>query len=234
MRKIIVAVDGYAATGKTTTARGVAETLGYLYLDTGAMYRALAWYLHQQSFTEAEVERLTPSVLEKFALHMEPEGCELVTWVGERRLSEELRLPEIARLASVISTLPWVRAYLVQEQQRLGQQGGMVVVGRDIGTVVFPEAPLKVFFIASLEVRVERRYQELRQKGLPADREAIRQALLERDYRDETRPISPLRPAPDARILDTTCLTIPQQIERVVSWAKPLITVPALSFPCNS
>lgn len=192
------------------------------------MYRAVAWYLWSQGIREADPVKL-PAQLAGFSLHLEREGREMVIYIGDRRLEGELRLPEIGAFASEVSIVPFVRERLITEQRRLGQHGGVVMDGRDIGTVVFPQAELKVFMQADLEARVERRYQELLGRGMPLSREAIRQELMERDQRDVTRPISPLRKAPDARILDTTHLTIPQQIECVVQWAKALIYAPTPS-----
>lgn len=190
------------------------------------MYRAVAWYLWEQGIKTVRPEKL-PEWLAAFSLHLEREGEEMVVYVGDRRLEEELRRPEVGAFASEVSAVPWVRERLIAEQRRLGQQGGVVMDGRDIGTVVFPHAELKIFMCAALEARVQRRYQELVARGLQVDAEAIRQELLERDRRDETRPISPLRKAPDARVLDTTHLTIPQQIETVINWAQELIYAPA-------
>ncbi len=228
MRRIIIAIDGYAATGKSTTARGVAEQLEYLHIDSGAMYRAAAWYLWQQGIREVDPEAL-PKQMEGFALDLEREGKEMVVYLGGRRLEAELRRPEIGAFASEVSTVPWLRERLIAEQRRLGAEGGVVMDGRDIGTVVFPHAELKVFMQADLEARVERRYRELLSRGEAISREAIRAELTERDYRDVTRSVSPLRKAPDARILDTTFLTIPQQITQVVQWAHDLIYAPSLS-----
>jgi cytidylate kinase len=227
VRRIIIAIDGYAATGKSTTARGVAEALDYLHIDSGAMYRAVAWFLREKGVSTPTAEAL-PELLQDFTLHLEREGKEMVVYVGDRRLEEELRQPEIATFASEVSVFPVVRERLIAEQRRLGRKGGVVMDGRDIGTVVFPHAELKVFMQADLAARVERRYRELLQRGLPADKEAIARELIERDHRDETRPISPLRKAPDARILDTTHLTIPEQIAQVVTWAKELIYAPTV------
>lgn len=228
MRRIIIAIDGYAATGKSTTARGVAEQLGYVHIDSGAMYRAAAWYLWQQGVREVEPEAL-PNQMEGFALHLEREGKEMVVYLAGQRLEAQLRRPEIGAFASEVSTVPWLRERLIAEQRRLGAQGGVVMDGRDIGTVVFPNAELKVFMQADLEARVERRYRELLSRGETLSRDAIRAELIERDHRDVTRPHSPLRKASDARILDTTFLTIPQQIAQVVQWAHDLIYAPSLS-----
>ncbi len=146
MRRIIIAIDGYVATGKSTTARGVAARLNYLHIDSGAMYRALAWHLLEKGIRTAE-EAAIQEVLQDFAIHLEREGQEMVVHVGDRRLEEELRRPDVASFASVISALPAVREKLVSEQRRLGRGGGIVMDGRDIGTVVFPEAELKVFMV---------------------------------------------------------------------------------------
>lgn len=225
MRRIIIAIDGYVATGKSTTARGVAARLSYLHIDSGAMYRALAWHLLEQGLRTAE-EAAIQAVLQDFVIHLEREGQEMVVYVRERRLEEELRRPDVASFASVISALPAVREKLVAEQRRLGGGGGIVMDGRDIGTVVFPEAELKVFMVAELEARARRRYEELRQRGYAVTLEEVKAEIAERDRRDETRAISPLRRAPDAQILDTTHLTIPQQIEQVLTWAHARIYAP--------
>ncbi|MCS7188218.1 MAG: (d)CMP kinase [Bacteroidia bacterium] len=222
MRQIIIAIDGYAATGKSTTARGVAEALNYLHIDSGAMYRAVAWYLWQRGVRTVQPD-LLPTQLEDLALHLERQGREMAIFVNGRLLQEELRRPEISRFASEVSAVPWVRERLIAEQRKLGCRGGIVMDGRDIGTVVFPNAELKVFMQAELSVRVERRYQELLARGIVVDKKTILHELKERDYRDETRATSPLRKAPDMYVLDTTHLTISGQIAQVVKWAKELI-----------
>ncbi|MCS7296650.1 MAG: (d)CMP kinase [Bacteroidia bacterium] len=231
MRRIVIAIDGYAATGKSTTARGVADVLGYLYIDSGAMYRAAAWYLWQKGIRclEQMEEKTLIGLFQDFSLEMRQEGRGVKLSLQGRPLGEELRRPEIGQLASLVGTVAWLRERLVAEQRRLGEKGGIVMDGRDIGTVVFPEAPLKVFMKAALETRVERRYQELAAQGLQVSRSHIQAELLERDYRDEHRPLSPLRPAPDARLLDTTSLTIPEQIAIVLRWAEELIYAPLTS-----
>lgn len=228
VRPIIIAIDGYAGTGKSTTARGVAEVLGYLHINSGAMYRAAAWHLWQKGIRAIEPEKL-PEQMADFALRVERQHTEMRLYVGERLLGEELRRPEIGAFASEVSTVPWLREKLIAEQRRLGEKGGVVMDGRDIGTVVFPHAELKVFMLAELSARVKRRQTELQQRGIILPSEAIREDLLQRDERDETRPISPLRRAPDARLLDTTHLTIPEQIATVVRWAEALIYAPSPS-----
>lgn len=228
MRPIIIAIDGYAGTGKSTTARGVAELLGYLHINSGAMYRAAAWHLWQKGIRSVDPERL-PEQMADFALRVERRGTDMILYAGERLLGEELRHPEIGAFASEVSVVLWLRERLIAEQRRLGESGGVVMDGRDIGTVVFPHAQLKVFMQAELFARVERRYTELRERGISTTREAIWQELIQRDRRDETRPVSPLRRAPDARILDTTHLTIPEQIATVVRWAEALIYAPSPS-----
>ncbi|MCS7152532.1 MAG: (d)CMP kinase [Bacteroidia bacterium] len=225
MRPIVIAIDGYAATGKSTTARGVAELLGYIHVDSGAMYRAVAWHIRQKGVVRPTPEML-PELLADFSLHIERKGSEIVLFVNSQEVHEELRLPEISALASEVSTIPWVRERLIAEQRRLGQRGGIVMDGRDIGTVVFPQAELKVFMQASLPSRVERRYRELIARGIQITPEEVQAELIERDRRDETRSISPLRRAPDARLLDTTHLSIPEQIAIVVRWAEALIYAP--------
>ncbi|MCX8112474.1 MAG: (d)CMP kinase [Bacteroidia bacterium] len=228
MRPIVIAIDGYAATGKSTTAQGVAELLGYLHIDSGAMYRAAAWYLLQKQVRHIDEENL-PELMSSFSLDMERRGTEMLIYVNGKLLRDELRQPEIGILASEVSGIAWLRERLIREQRRLGEKGGIVMDGRDIGTVVFPQADLKVFMQADIQARVERRYKELIAQGIPTTREAVEKELLERDQRDETRPISPLRRAPDARILDTSHLTIPEQIAIVTKWAEVLIYAPSPS-----
>ncbi|MEN3041309.1 MAG: (d)CMP kinase [Bacteroidia bacterium] len=222
MRPIIIAIDGYAATGKSTTAKGVAELLSYLHIDSGAMYRAVAWYLWNRGIRRVD-STLSPEIMDDLVLEVERRGSEMVVKVAGRLLGDEIRRPEISAFASEISCIPWIRKRLIAEQRRLGENGGIVMDGRDIGTVVFPYAELKVFMKASLHERVERRYQELLLKGISTTREAVKSELQLRDYRDETRPVSPLIKAPDARELDTTGLTIPEQIAIVTRWAEALI-----------
>ncbi|MCS6895511.1 MAG: (d)CMP kinase [Bacteroidia bacterium] len=222
MRPIIIAIDGYAATGKSTTARAVAELLGYIHVDSGAMYRAAAWYLWKRGIRQIE-PNLSPEIMRGFDLEVERNGSEMLIRLAGKTLSDELRSPEIGTFASEISAIPWIRKFLIAEQRRMGEKGGLVMDGRDIGTVVFPHAELKVFMQANLAERVERRYQELLLRGISTTREAVMADLQMRDYRDETRPISPLIKAPDARVLDTTGLTIPEQVAIVMRWAEALI-----------
>lgn len=226
MRAIRIAIDGYAATGKSSTARGVAELLGYIHVDSGAMYRAAAWHLLQKGVRRVSAEEI-PLLMEDFTLQIEREGSRMILYLHGRRLEKELRDPAVGALASEISTFPWLRERLIAEQRRLGEKGGIVMDGRDIGTVVLPDAELKVFMLASLEVRVERRYREFLASGSPLTRDAVREELLQRDQRDLTRPVSPLRQAANARVLDTTHLTLSEQIAIVVRWAEALIYAPS-------
>lgn len=216
---MIVALDGPAGSGKSTTARLAAEALGFLYLDTGAMYRAVAL-----AFLRAGVP-ITPetaeTVLAGLNLHVEPGASGMRVWLNGEEVSEAIRAPEVAVAASRASALAPVREALVREQRRIGQAyagttGGLVIDGRDIGTVVFPEAEVKVFIVADPVERARRRQHELAARGEDQPLEAVLAEIRERDLRDTTRAIAPLRKAEDAVELDTTALEIDDQVRFVV------------------
>ncbi|GBD06237.1 Cytidylate kinase [bacterium HR21] len=213
-RKLIIAIDGPAGAGKSTTARRVAERLGYLYIDTGAMYRAvtLAALRAGIPMEEGALAQLLPQL--RLELHLSPEGQR--TLLNGEDVTEQLRDPEVTRWVSLVSSFPAVRRFLVEQQRRLGSQGGVVMDGRDIGTVVFPNADVKVFLTASLPVRAQRRYHELRQLGIAVTEEEVAAELARRDRLDSHRSESPLSCAPDAVVIDTTGLTIEEQTERVL------------------
>lgn len=211
----IIAIDGPAGAGKSTTARRVAERLGYLYIDTGAMYRAvtLAALRAGIPLEEQHIAQLLPHL--RIELQLSPQGQR--TLLNGEDVTEALRLPEVTRWVSLVSSFSLVRRFLVEEQRRLGSRGGVVMDGRDIGTVVFPEADVKVFLTASLEVRARRRLHELRAYGITGITEQELAAELQhRDELDSHRSDSPLRCAHDAVIIDTTELTIEEQTEQVL------------------
>jgi CMP/dCMP kinase len=217
-RKPIVAIDGPVGAGKSTVAWAVARRLGFRYVDTGAMYRSVAWAALQRGMDlrdEAAVTALARSLRIEF--HANPEGQRV--WVDGRDVTDTLRSPEVSDAASIVSMYPGVREAMVAIQRALGAQGGVVMEGRDIGTVVFPDADVKIFLDASLEERARRRYRELRARGLNADLDAVRQAEEERDRRDRTRTHSPLQRAPGAVVIDSTQLPADEVIERIVQLA---------------
>src|ERR1051325_4091774 len=218
MRKngIIIAIDGPTASGKSTTAKQVAARLGFLHLNTGAMYRAFALLVRRRDHRGHDLERLH-QLIEEADIGFGADGNIQLDRVD---VSREIVEPDIALLASELSTNPEVRAKLVQKQRAIGKDGGVVLEGRDIGTVVFPDAELKVFLVADAGVRAERRMLEMEGLGTHIPLNELRQQLEERDKRDRERTISPLRKADDAVELDTTHLTIEGQVERVLELAK--------------
>ncbi|MDW8361123.1 MAG: (d)CMP kinase [Myxococcales bacterium] len=216
-RRPIVAIDGPAGAGKTSVARALAERLGWLRLDTGALYRAVALAARERGVDWNDGPALGRMV-SGLDLEVEaaPGGRSRVRIDGRDR-SDELRLPEIARGASDVSRHPEVRAALLDVQRRVGREGALVCEGRDIGTVVFPDAELKVFLTASPEERVRRRIAELRAMGVQVDESAMASEIAARDAQDSTRALAPLRPAPDAVVLDTTDMPLERVVELIAA-----------------
>lgn len=224
MQKINIAIDGYAGCGKSTTARQVASRLGYTYIDTGAMYRAVTLLLLQEGKTdllkpgrEAELEALLQGVEVDFGPGAD--GAKQVRLNGV--IAEPaIRSLEVSQHVSEVSASRPVRIFMLGRQQAMARKKGVVMDGRDIGTVIIPDAELKVFIMADIEARVQRRVKELADAGTPVSADDLRQNMLSRDYEDTHRQMNPLRQAPDALVLDTTSITIPQQVETVLDWAK--------------
>lgn len=213
MKKIIVAIDGYSSCGKSTIAKALAKYAGYTYVDTGAMYRAIALYtLRQHLSDEASIVAALPDITVGFIL---VEGAQHVTLNGED-VEPLIRTLEVGNCASRISQVKEVRAFLVAQQQTMGKAKGIVMDGRDIGTVVFPNAELKLFLTASPEVRAQRRYDELVMKGGKPDLQAVLADVNDRDYRDTHRAESPLRQAEDAIVVDNSNMTPDEQMKVVI------------------
>ncbi|MDR7485396.1 MAG: (d)CMP kinase [Armatimonadota bacterium] len=211
----VVAIDGPTAAGKSTVARGVARRLGLRYVDTGAMYRAVALAAIRRGIDPADggaLDALVGSVMVRF--ESGPSGDRV--YLDGEDVTAAIRAPEVSAAASVVSAVPRVRAAMVAQQRALAASGGVVMEGRDIGTVVLPDAEVKVFLDATLEARAKRRHDELRARGVEIDIEEIRRQEAERDRRDQTRALSPLRPAADAVILDTTAMTVDEVIDAVM------------------
>jgi len=206
----IIAIDGPAGSGKSTVARRLAKELGFTYLNTGAMYRAVAIaFTHAQiAQNDANLEDRIAPILK--AMKIEFEGDKVL--LNGRDVTSEITRPDISDLASTFSTLMPVRARMRELQRGIGEQGGVVMEGRDIGTVVFPDAECKFYFDATPEVRAERRYAELTAKGATVNRNEVLSELIERDRRDSQRAHAPLRRADDAVIIDTSKLTIEQAL----------------------
>ncbi|TAD99308.1 MAG: (d)CMP kinase [Bacteroidetes bacterium] len=220
MKKIIIAIDGYSACGKSSTAKLVAKQLNYAYIDTGAMYRAVTLYFLQektnfQSYSEVE------KALEKINISFErnPENQANETFLNEVNVENSIRNMEIASRVSEVASLSAVRKFLVAQQQKMGEKKAVVLDGRDIGTVVFPKAELKIFMTADADIRAQRRQDELLAKNEKVALDEIKRNLLERDYADSNRADSPLRQADDAKIVDTTHLTMEQQVSKIIELA---------------
>ena len=217
VNKIIVAIDGYSSCGKSTIAKALAKYAGYTYVDTGAMYRAVALYAQRLGIANPE-SGYTDLLTQLKNIHIDfiqtPEG-QHVTLNGED-VETYIRTLEIGNLASQISTIKEVRAFLVAQQQAMGEKKGIVMDGRDIGTVVFPHAELKLFLTASPEVRAERRFKELQAKGENPVWEEVLADVNDRDYRDTHRAESPLRQADDAVVVDNSHLTREEQMEHII------------------
>ena len=212
--KIIVAIDGYSSCGKSTIAKSLAKYAGYTYVDTGAMYRAIGLYTLRNGLTEeAAIIAALPDIQVGFVLI---EGAQHVTLNGED-VEPFIRTLEVGNCASRISAIKEVRAYLVAQQQKMGIEKGIVMDGRDIGTVVFPNAELKLFLTASPEVRAQRRYDELVAKGEKPDFQAVLADVNDRDYRDTHRTESPLKQAEDAIVVDNSHMTPDEQMEKVIA-----------------
>ena len=216
MKKIVIAIDGYSSCGKSTMAKNLARQLGYVYVDTGAMYRAVTLYAlrHQLFKADGEVDaaslqRAMSDIRISFQFNKQTGKPD--TYLNDELVEQEIRTMQVSERVSKIAALPFVRTALVAQQQRMGGDKGIVMDGRDIGTVVFPHAELKIFVTASAEVRAQRRYDELQQKGMPARYDAILKNVQERDYIDSHREVSPLRKAEDAIDLDNSNLTIDEQ-----------------------
>lgn len=218
MKKITIAIDGYSSCGKSTMAKDLAREIGYIYVDTGAMYRSVALYALRNNLFEAdgsvktdELQKEMPNIHISFKLNAET-GCP-DCYLNQELVEKEIRSLEVSNHVSPIAAVPFVREALVEQQQKMGEAKGIVMDGRDIGTTVFPDAELKIFVTASSQVRAQRRYDELKAKGMPAKLEDILKNVEERDYIDTHREVSPLRQAEDAIVLDNSNLTIPQQKE---------------------
>ena len=217
MNNIIIAIDGPSGSGKSTTAREVAKRLGYIYIDTGAMYRAtaLAFQRGNLKLNDDDFVRLMNSI----TLSLENTVKGQRTYLNDEDVSDLIRTPEITKLVSPVSANGIVREKLVEIQRGLGEKGAVVMDGRDIGTVVFPNAHLKIFMVASAEARARRRTLEMKLVGMQADEKEIKKLLLERDEYDSNREISPLRKANGAIEIDTSSITIEEQTDLIYNLA---------------
>jgi len=218
-RGLIIAIDGVAGSGKSTTAKLVANRLGYMHVDTGAMYRAVALKLLRRGAELTDTDRLE-ELLATTTVSQRGVNSEARVLLDGEDVTEAIRTPEISLWVGPVSENPLVREHLVRWQREIGREGGVVLEGRDIGTVVFPDADLKVYLIADLKTRAKRRRKEMLARGIDQSLAEVEAALAARDGRDSAREHSPLRRAPDAVELDTTDLTVGDQVDRVVELAR--------------
>ena len=216
MKRITIAIDGHSSCGKSTMAKDLARKIGYVYVDTGAMYRAVTLYAMRNNLFDAdggikedELKSRMGDISISFRLNTATGRPD--TYLNGENVEQEIRTMQVSNRVSPIATLPFVRQALVAQQQAMGKEKGVVMDGRDIGTTVFPDAELKVFVTASAEVRAQRRYDELKAKGMEADYNDILKNVQERDYIDSHRPTSPLRKADDAIELDNSSMTVDEQ-----------------------
>ncbi|MCS7211061.1 MAG: (d)CMP kinase [Chloroherpetonaceae bacterium] len=225
MKKIIIAIDGPAASGKSTTAKALAKRLGYTYIDTGAMYRAITLKFLRSPFLDElfSNEARLRELLDNTNVHLEGEKV----FLDNENVSDLIRSNEVSRLVSKVSSLKLVRDKLTEYQRRIGAARGVVMDGRDIGTVIFPDAELKIFMTASVKERARRRYEELLEKSptgsLNISMAELEEEIAQRDKADAERPISPMRQAPDAIALDTSDLSIDEQVDFIYRHAMRLI-----------
>lgn len=226
MKKITIAIDGYSSCGKSTMAKQLAAELGYIFVDSGAMYRAITLYFLEHNIDTHQTDRVAEA-LQKIQLSFQ--------WNAEKQQSDvllngvnvagQIRDMHVAAKVSEVAALPAVRHFAVAQQQKMGKEKGIVMDGRDIGTVVFPDAELKIFVTASIEVRTQRRYDELKFTQPDISKDEVRENLLARDYVDSTRAESPLRQAEDAILLDNSHISREEQLLMVLGWAKEKIDI---------
>lgn len=222
MKHYNIAIDGPAGAGKSTLARRLAEKLGFLYVDTGAIYRTVALKVLWEKADPADPAQVVP-LLDGLEIHMGYENGEQKMYLEGEDVSAAIRRHKVSGAASQVSAIPEVRAFLLDFQRRQAREHSVVMDGRDIGTVVLPDADVKIFLTAAPEARARRRLRELEQRGEAADFDAILHDIKERDFQDETRPVAPLKQAADAVLLDTTDLDLGQSMSRLLSLVKEKI-----------
>jgi cytidylate kinase len=221
MKKIVIAIDGHAACGKSTSAKLLAKKLNYIFIDSGAMYRAVTLHLLKKNIDPDNTNQVLEALKEiDVEFRLNKENGQNDVYLNNVIVSHEIRSMHVNDHVSTISSIKEVRQFLVAKQQEIGKKKGIVMDGRDIGTVVFPNASLKIFMTASIEARAGRRLAELQEKGIVASEDEIIKNLRDRDHKDSTRRESPLRKADDAIIVDTSTLTIEEQINKLLALAK--------------
>ena len=220
-KKLIIAIDGYSSCGKSTFAKAIAKELKYIYIDSGAMYRAVTLYCIRKGFISREGININSILNNLNEIHVSfifnPDIEEYETYLNSENVENEIRGIEVSAFVSRISQIPEVRARMVELQRQIGVFKGIVMDGRDIGTVVFPDAEIKIFMTASVDIRAKRRFDELKTKGNNIDFEEIKRNIVARDIADENRDISPLRRAEDAIVLDNSRMTVNEQMAWVMN-----------------
>lgn len=230
-KAITIAIDGYSSTGKSTLAKDLAVALGLNYIDSGAMYRAVALYalennlVHNHEISPELVNKLSEI---KISFYFNPEEKKSDTLLNGVNVEDKIRSAAVSDIVSEVAAIPEVRRHLVHLQQKMGKSGGVVMDGRDIGSVVFPNAELKIFMTADEAVRIKRRWKEMKDKGMNVSEEEVRQNLLHRDHLDTTRADSPLVKTSDAIVLDNSTLTRTEQLALATKWAEKAIEALAL------
>jgi len=222
LKKLVIAIDGPAASGKSTTSKLIASRLDYLCVDTGAMYRAMTLKILAENIDLDDAESIG-RIAQQTEIRLERDGEEVRVFLDGRDVTSAIRSQAVTKSVSAVSMVESVREVMVREQRRMGRDGGIVLEGRDIGTVVFPDADLKVFMVADVERRAQRRQKELEEQGVRVPIEELTKEIMERDRKDSGRNISPLRCAEDALVVDTSHMTIKEQVEFVVTRAKEIL-----------
>jgi CMP/dCMP kinase len=222
LKKLVIAIDGPAASGKSTTAKLVARELGYLYLDTGAMYRAMTLKVLEQNIDIGSEEEIV-RIANETCINFERRDEQMRIFLDNRDVTKKIRNQTVTAAVSAVSAIKRIREVMVREQRRMSAEGGIVVDGRDIGTVVFPSADLKIFMIADVKERARRRQKDLHNEGIDLPVDQIEFEITERDRKDSARHVSPLKQAADAIMVDTSTMTIDEQVKFIVNRARVLI-----------
>ena len=222
MKKPVIAIDGFSSTGKSSISKIIAEKLGIIHLDTGALYRGITWFALQNCLNDDETINLEHlfSSFPLIELEFKNDNGELVLFLNHINISKEIRSHEVSQNVSFIAKQKEVRDFLLQSQRNLAEKGGIIMDGRDIGTVVLPNADFKFFLTASIEERTRRRYQELLSLGIETDEKLVKDNLIQRDRIDSEREISPLKKADDAIVIDNTKLNKKETIESILAYLK--------------
>lgn len=221
METLKIAIDGPAGAGKSTIAKAVAKTLGFVYIDTGAMYRAIGLAAHRRGIDTTDAAAVS-AILDEIEVSISHDARGQRVYLNKEDVSEEIRLPEISVAASHVAVIPAVRLKLVELQRKLAQQTDVIMDGRDIGTYVLPDAQLKIFLTADLAERARRRYAELTEKGVATTLDAVTEDMAFRDKNDSGRDFAPLKPAQDSVLVDSTAMTLDETVEKITHLAQAL------------